>query len=322
MARQLTLLIGLALLLVAGVAVSLVLGVAEASDDVVRLRAIRAVLAALAGAGLAVAGVLTQGLFRNPLAGPSILGTTAGAAFGGQFSLLTHGLLVSVVPWMVPELLLPIGCALGAGLALVLLMGLTARSRSALTVLLVGFVLSSLFASLGALVTSLSQSSWELGRAVVVFSLGSLDGKGLVHVALALPLIVIGIAASWTWARDLDLLLAGRDEARSLGVSVERTQTWILVWVAMLTAAAVAVGGGVAFVGLVVPHALRPFAGVAHRRLLPASILGGAAYVVWCDVVARAFPAIGEVPLGVVTGLVGIPVFVMIFRRSEREAGA
>ena len=320
MGRVITVLIVLLLALSLGVGVSLLVGPAEGSAFVWELRLVRSLLAALAGAGLGVAGVITQGLFRNPLAGPSVLGTTAGAALGGQLAMLGHAVIAAALPWLPAEALLPAGCVLGAGGALALLLVLTQRSRGLLAVLLVGFLLATLFASLGALVTSLAQQSWELGRAMVVFTLGSLDGKGVLHVAVAAPLIAIGSAMAWTWHRELDLLLGGEEEAASLGVDVTRARRWLLAWVAVLTAAAVAVGGGVAFVGLVVPHLLRPFAGVSHRRLLPLAVLAGAAWLVWCDIIARAVPAVGSVPLGVVTGLLGIPAFVVILRRDQREA--
>jgi len=320
MPRDAAVLIALAAALAAAIGLSLAIGPAELGGGVLSLRAVRAALAALAGAALGVAGCLTQGLFRNPLAAPSVLGTSAGAALGGQLALLLHGALLGALPWLAPELLLPLGCVLGAGGALALLLALTARGSGLLQVLLVGFLLSTAFASCGALAVSLGQASWELGRAMVVFSLGSLDGKGPAHIALAIPLVAIGALMAWRWARELDLLLAGEEEARSLGVALGAARLWILCWVAVLTAAAVAVGGGVAFVGLVVPHLLRPLVGVGHRRLIPAAVLGGATYLVLCDVAARLIPAIGDVPLGVVTGLLGLPVFLLVLRREQRGA--
>jgi len=130
--------------------------------------------------------------------------------------------------------------------------------------------------------------------------------------------VIAGTLAAWAWGRHLDLLLSGEDEAAALGVDVATARRWILAWTALLTAAAVALAGGIAFVGLVVPHALRPFTGVAHRRLVPAAALGGAAFVVLADSAARCLPH-GEVPLGVVTGLVGGPLFLVLLMRLRRE---
>ena len=127
------------------------------------------------------------------------------------------------------------------------------------------------------------------------------------------------VAAAWAWGRELDLFLSGEDEAASLGVDVPRVRRWVVVWAATLTAAAVALGGNVTFVGLVVPHALRPLFGVTHRRLVPAAAFAGGVFVVACDVLARLAPGPAELPLGVVTGLVGAPVFLSLLIRAGRE---
>jgi iron complex transport system permease protein len=315
-------------LLALAIALGLVLGHGSLADPAVRgvfleLRALRMVNAGLAGAALAVAGVLMQGLFRNPLASPSVLGTSAGAALGGQLSLLLHGAVAASAPaWLAPEMLLPLGCFAGAALSLMILLlviGRVLRSGgdALVAVLLAGFLLASGFAALGALATWLGQSSWEIGRTLVAFILGGVDGKGPRHIALALPLVAIGIAAAWAWGRHLDALLAGEEEAAALGVDVRDARRWILVWTAVLTAAATAIGGGVAFVGLIVPHALRPFTGVAHRRLIPVAALGGAAFLILCDALCRVAPG-GELPLGVVTGLLGAPLFLALVLRLHR----
>ncbi len=287
------------------------------------LRGLRVVCAGLAGAALAIAGVLMQGLFRNPLASPSVLGTTAGAALGGQAVLLGHTALAGFLPWwLAAEMVLPLGCLSGAAAALALLL-VVARAvqqrggDQTLGVLLTGFLLSSACASIAALLTWLAQANWEIGRMLVAFSLGGVDGKGLRHVALATPLVVIGGLAAWAWGRQLDVLLAGDDEAAALGIEVRSARFWILAWTAVLTAAATAIGGGVAFVGLIVPHALRPFTGVSHRRLIPAAAIGGAAFVIACDALCRLAPG-GELPLGVVTGLIGAPVFGILVLRLHR----
>ncbi|HJL23744.1 MAG TPA: iron chelate uptake ABC transporter family permease subunit, partial [Polyangiaceae bacterium LLY-WYZ-15_(1-7)] len=302
---------------------SLSVGAADLGEEALRqtllsLRGARLVGASLAGAALAAGGVLVQGLFRNPLASPSILGTTAGAALGGQLALLlVQGLGLGI--GFSPEMALPLGCLAGAGLSLLILLVFLRATDDLLALLLTGFILGSLFLSLGGFITSLAQDDWQLGRAVVAFSLGGLGGVGWGQVLAALPLFAVGLVAAWGWGRPLDLLLAGEDEARTLGVDVRVVRTWTAVWVSALVAAAVALGGNVAFVGLIVPHALRPFAGVAHRRLLPAAALAGAVFVAGCDVLARAIPSRGEVPLGVVTGLVGAPIFLWLLIRARRE---
>ena len=213
----------------------------ELRSTFLRLRAWRLGNSMLAGAALATGGVLVQGLFRNPLAGPSILGTTAGASLGGIVVLvLWNSLLGGALPsWLPPELALPAGCMAGAWLSLVLLLAITGRRAGVVTVLLSGFILSSLFLSIGGLLTSIAQETFELGRAVVAFTLGGVETKGSRHVALALPMVLVAALAAIGWGRHLDALLTGEDEATSLGVDVNGVRRWVIIWTAMLTAAAV-----------------------------------------------------------------------------------
>ena len=286
------------------------------------LRASRLASGLLVGAALGVAGVLVQGLFRNPLAAASVIGTSAGAAFGGKALLVAVELLFAghAIRWIPNDAVLTVGCLGGALLSLLLVLAFVRRSSDVLSLVLTGFLLSSLFLSLGSLVTSLAQERWELGRAVVAFALGDLSGAGPEHVRLALPLVTGGIAAGWFWARPLDVLLCGDEEAASLGVDVKQVRQCCILWVAVLTAGAVAIGGNVGFVGLLVPHALRPLLGVDHRRLVPAAALGGALFVAACDLAVRLAPGRSEIPLGVVTGLVGAPVFLALLNRVRAGA--
>ena len=292
----------------------------ELFDTLLALRSARGLVAYLAGAALAVAGVIAQGLFRNPLASPDVLGTTAGASCFGKLSLLVMQATLAggTAGALAPELLLPLGCLLGALLALVCLLALARRTPDAVVLLLAGFLLSSLFLSVGSLITSLSQESWELGRAVVAFALGGVGGAGTRQVLLIAPIVAAGTIAALLWSRPLDLLLSGDDEARVLGLDVRRARRWCIAWTALLTAGAVAVGGNLGFVGLVVPHGLRRLVGVSHRRLVPAAALGGGTFVLLCDVLARALPSRTEVPLGVITGLVGAPLFLVLLLRTRR----
>lgn len=315
----------LLVLLVGAAAAGLVVGPGSLRDAEVRaifldLRATRLVAAFLVGAALAAAGVVVQGLFRNPLADGSLLGTTAGASFGGQVAVLATVLAPASTRWhSIPvEMVLPVGCVAGALAALAMVLALARRDVERIGVLLTGFVLSSLFLSLGTLATGLAQESWDLSRAVVAFTLGGLGGVGHAHVAAALPLIAAGLIAAQAWARPLDLLLSGEDEAQTLGLDVLLARRCCTIWVAALTAAAVALGGNVGFVGLVVPHAVRRFVGARHGRLLPASALAGGVFVVLCDVLARLAPGRAEMPLGGVTGLIGGPVFLVLLARARR----
>ena len=291
----------------------------ELRDTFLRLRGFRLASAFLAGAALAVGGVVVQGLFRNPLASPSVLGTTAGASFGGQVALLTYGLTSAGAGFVVPEMIVPVGCFVGALGALAILLLFLRITEDLLALLLTGFVLSALFLSLSAFVTSLAQETWELGRAIVAFSLGSVSGTGPRQLAFALPLISTALVACWLWGRPLDLLLSGEEEAQAMGANVGAVRWWSAIWVSVLVAGAVSVGGNVGFVGLVVPHMLRPFAGTKHQRLIPAAALGGGGFLVACDVVARLIPSRSEMPLGVVTGLIGAPLFLLLLIRLRQE---
>jgi len=284
-----------------------------------RLRAARLAAAFLTGSALSVAGVLVQGLFRNPLASPSIIGTTAGANLGGQLALLLgHWLFgATLSPWLAPDLLLPVGCVLGALASLVLLLAIVRAHDDLVVLLLTGFLLSSLFISLGAFVTSLARERWELSRAMLSFALGDISGTGPRQIVMATPLVVLGVLFAWTWSRPLDLMLSGEEEAKSLGADVPLVRRWVVVWSALLSAGAVALGGNVGFVGLVVPHALRPFVGTAHQTLLPACALAGGTFVVACDIACRMLPGQGEMPLGVVTGLIGAPTFLWLLVRER-----
>lgn len=294
---------------------------AELSQGVRSLRAYRAGAAALAGASLAMAGVLVQGLFRNPLASPSILGTSSAASLGGMLAIWAaqFALGAGALPVTLLDLGVPLGAVAGAVASLLLLLGGLGLSSSTLALLLGGVILSSFFASLGSLLTSLSYANPELGRALVTFGMGGLHGVGLRHVAMALPMVLIAASMAVRWARPLDLLLTGEQESQSLGLSLDVLRRWVVVWVAVLTATAVSVGGNLMFVGLVVPHMLRPWVGVLHRPLLVASGLGGALFVMAADLVTRAMPLGVELPLGVVTSLVGAPIFLVILLRSQRN---
>lgn len=286
------------------------------------IRGARLGAALLVGASLGVAGVIVQGLFRNPLADASVLGTSAGATLGGNAAMIGVELLVQshAVRGVPPDAVLPIGCLAGAIAALAVLLALLRRGGDVLSVVLMGFLLSSLFLSLGGLLMSVAQERWELGRAIVSFTLGGLTGTGPLQIALAAPLIAAGLVAAWCWAKPLDLLLSGDEEATSLGVNVAEVRRYCALWTAVLTAGAVALAGTVAFVGLLVPHALRPLVGVEHRRLVPAATLGGAVFVAACDLLARSVPGRSEVPLGIVTGLLGAPAFLVVLARHQREA--
>ncbi|MBK6579350.1 MAG: iron ABC transporter permease [Sandaracinaceae bacterium] len=329
MARRATVYITLTLLTALAFGLSLWVGAGDLSDAALRdvflsLRGARALACMLAGSALGVAGVLVQGLFRNTLASPDLLGTTAGANLGGRLAILAfQPLLVASSGTLSADVLLPLGCLVGAALSLALLLVFVRQDSDSVVLLLVGFILGSLFLSVASFVTSIAQESWEVGRAVVAFALGSVTGTSLRVIALCTPLVLVGTLMAFAWGRTLDVLLSGEEEAKTLGVDVRATRSWVVIWVSVLTAAAVTLAGSIAFVGLIVPHVLRPIVGSTHRSLVPAAALLGGAFAVLCDVAARSFPTRAEVPLGVVTGLLGAPVFLWLLlrqRRMERDA--
>lgn len=315
-------------LLIVSALLSLYAGHGQAPNDelwarFVEMRMHRSAVAFLAGAALSLSGVIVQGLFRNPLASPSILGTTSGAEFGGELTLVTlYVMLGNHAPAGVSaEMLTPLGCVLGAVLALVIVLALSPLRASPISLLLTGFLFSALFSSLSALLQSLVQETWQLTRVLRQLSLGSVSGAGPRQLALASVLVLGSALPGCLWWRELDVLMSGEEEAASLGVDVTRLRTWCVIWTALATAGAVAVGASAPFVGLIVPHALRRLFGEGHRVLMPAAFLGGGLFLLWCDMLCRVLPLRNELPLSVITALIGVPLFVRMLAQLER-AGA
>ncbi len=286
------------------------------------LRLDAVLVAALVGAALSVGGVLSQGLFRNPLAAPSIIGVGAGATLGGMLALAGYELALRGGARVLPaELFLPLGCILGALGALGVLLLTMRYARDTLTVLLAGIIMGMFLTSVGSFVRALLADKWELSRAVMTFTMGDISGTGTRHILLAAPLVLAGLLAALLLGRQLDLLLAGEEEAAALGLDIAATRFWVVVWTALLVAAAVAIGGNVAFVGLMVPHLVRKAVGTNHRRLIPVAALAGAGFVILCDCVAVSLGGGSVIPVGVITGLVGAPLFLYLLV-GQRRAGS
>ncbi len=276
------------------------------------IRVPRMILAALVGAGLGVSGAALQGLFRNPLADPSLIGVSSGAAFAVALSVLL-GLTSGAV------FIQPLVAFVGG---LVLTLGIYAFSRSAgrvqmATMLLVGIAVNALLASAISFILSLSDDGAL--RDIVYWILGSLGGSVWDYAVTAGPLILIAIFVLVRQAGALNLLTLGDAEARHLGVRVERSQFIIVTAAALATGAGVAVAGVVGFVGLVAPHLVRLVVGPDHRSLIPASAVSGAILVLGADLGARTIFAPAELPLGVVTAVIGTPVFLYLIHRARRS---
>ena len=278
------------------------------------LRAPRVVVAAMVGGCLALAGAQMQGLFRNPLASPGIVGTSTGAAVGAVFAL-TFGLASSFL------LAVPLFAVGGALLSLLVVTRIATRDgyTPVTTLLLAGVALNALLAAVNSWLIARSWEQYEAARQIAYWMMGGVTDRGWNHVGMLLPGMVVGCAVAAWFARDLDLLLEGEEVAASLGVDIERAKRAVLWSAAILTGSAVAVSGVVGFVGLVVPHLVRLLLGPVHRRLLPAAFLTGAWFVVGADLLARTLAAPKEVHLGVVTAFVGAPFFLYLLTRHESE---
>lgn len=274
------------------------------------LRLPRAVLGALIGAALALAGTTFQALLRNPLAEPYVLGVAGGAALGAV-AVIGSG-WIGPAPWM-----LPAGAMAGAfaAIALVLRVARVAGRGLDVRALLLAGVVVGVFCN-ACLLLLLSLQRGEAFREAVFWMMGSLAGASWAATGwVALAIIPVG-GFLWTLARPFDLLAVGEDSARHLGVPVGRVRLVAYLCASFLTAAAVAVSGAIGFVGLLVPHAARLLWGGAHRRLLPAAALLGAAFLPLADTLARTIVAPAELPLGVITAFVGVPFFVIVMRRQ------
>ncbi len=292
-------------------------GVSHADVVIVWLiRLPRVLVAALVGAGLATAGAMMQSLFRNPLAEPSLTGVGPGAVLGA--------VIVFVAGWGVHSVVvLPLAAIGSAFAALLFVYGVSTRGGTTpvTTLLLAGIAVGSLLTAVASLLLSVNIVNWEVAQEIVFWMMGGLDDRTWAHVWLSAPFILVGLVAAMLQARTLDLLLLGEESAAALGVDVETSKRLLVGTCALLTGAAVAVAGLVGFVGLIVPHAVRLLLGPAHRVLIPATAVAGAAFVIVCDLVARTARPPAEIRLGVVTALCGAPFFVFLLLRRLKEVG-
>jgi iron complex transport system permease protein len=277
------------------------------------IRLPRAILGALIGGALGLSGAVLQGYLRNPLAEPGLLGISGGAALGAVIAIHTGAAGAFA-------LALPAGGLLGAAIAALAVMLLAGERSGPLTLILAGVAISSLAGALTTLALNLSPNPFASVE-MLFWLLGSLTDRSLVHVWLAAPLILAGAALLLTTGRALDALTLGEEAAQNLGVDLTGLRTRIVAGTALSVGAATAVAGTIGFVGLVVPHLLRPLVGHEPRRLLPASALGGAALILVADVALRLFAPLSEVRLGVVTALVGAPFFLWLIIKTRRELG-
>jgi iron complex transport system permease protein len=292
----------------------------QSADETIllELRLPRVLGGALVGAALATAGVLFQGLLRNPLADPYIIGTSAGAGFAATVAMLVLS-PVSIFGFGSVALSAFVG-----GLLAVLLVYRLAwvdGRCSPVTLLLVGVIVNAVLGYLGSLSIVLFEGSEFRLRRVFAWLMGGIavsDPRQLLAVA---PIIVVGIIVAYGCAVSLNALAVGEEGARVLGVDLDREVGRIITLGALLTGAAVSVSGLIGFLGLAVPHILRLLVGFDHRRLLPTSALAGAALLVLADTAARSLTAPAELPVGIFTALLGGPLFLFLLRRNGKESG-
>lgn len=271
------------------------------------IRLPRAILGLLVGAVLGLSGAAMQGFLRNPLAEPGLIGVSSSAALGAVLALQLG--LAAAFP-----LALPLAALAGAGLSVALVLLLAGPRGGVLSLILAGIAISALAGALTSLVLNLSPNPFA-AMEIVYWMMGSLADRSMAHVWLALPFMVLGLALLLLTGPALDALTLGEDAARSMGVNMSRLRLSLVIGTAAAVGAAVAVAGAVGFVGLVVPHLLRPLVGGRPSRLLPASALGGAAMLLAADIAVRVIAPDQDLKLGVLTAIVGAPFFLHLLWR-------
>lgn len=275
------------------------------------IRLPRALLGLLVGAALGMAGAVLQGFLRNPLAEPGLIGTGASAALGAVVAIQT-GFAAS---WVLG---LPLAALAGAALSVGLILLLAGPRGGTLVLILAGIAISALAGAGTSLVLNLSPNPFAANE-IVFWMMGSLADRAMLHVWIAAPLIGLGAALLWTTRRALDALTLGEDSAAASGIDLVRLRLVLVAGVAALIGGATAVAGSIGFVGLVVPHLLRRAVGASPSRLVAASALGGAAMVLAADIAVRLLMPGRDLKLGVLTALIGAPLFLHLILKTRRE---
>lgn len=280
---------------------------------VTMIRLPRILIGALVGSALAASGAVMQGIFRNPLADPGLLGVGAGGALGAVLVLVSGVAGASL--WILPG-----ASFIGALFAACLVYALAVQRGRAepATLLLAGVAVSSFLGALTSLVI-LSARDYNGVQAVLGWLIGGLSGRGWDHLNVAIIPVFAGLLAAFAYARDLNLFLAGEEAAQTMGVNVSRARLILLAISALMTGAAVSIAGGIAFVGLMIPHLVRLIVGPDYRVLLPASALTGAIFLTMADTIARLIIQPAELQVGVITALTGAPFFLFLLWRQRQK---
>lgn len=275
------------------------------------IRLPRALLGLMVGGTLGLSGAVLQGYLRNPLAEPALIGVSASASLGAVLAIYTG--LSAVFP-----LALPLAALAASVVAVLIVQAMAGVRGSVLTLILAGVAVSSFAGAMTSLALNLSSNPFA-ALEIMFWMLGSLTDRSMTHVWLALPFMLAGWAALLTLGRALDALTLGGDTAASLGIDMRRVQFLAVFGTAASVGAATAVTGAIGFVGLVVPHLLRPLTGGRPSRLLPASALGGASVVLAADILVRVVAPERDLKLGVLTAIVGAPFFLWLVWRERRK---
>jgi iron complex transport system permease protein len=273
----------------------------------------RAITAVFAGVALGAAGTIMQGVFKNPLADPGIIGTSSGAALGAVIAIYL-GLAARTI-YIIP--IFAILFAFGA-LVVVLLVATTGGLTSRYTLLLGGIAFNAMFAALSSVIIVLSTEQSEMARTVVGWLMGDLNNRSWEHVHIVLATVLLGVLGSLLYARDLNILMISEELALNFGVNVVWVRNTLLFFAALLTGGAIAVAGGIGFVGLIAPHVMRGFVGSDNRLLIPAAGIMGGVIVIFADCLVRIWGH-GGIRIGVLTALLGGPFFLFLIIRDRKK---
>ena len=281
-----------------------------------QIRLPRVLVAGLVGAGLAVSGVVMQSIFRNPMADPGIIGVSAGGAFGGVIAIYFG--LSAIGSFMVPLL-----GFLGAFVTLTFVYFISTSNgkTSVLTLLLTGVAISSFLSACSSLIITYSNIA-QLQQ-ILYWLMGDLNGRDWDHLKLLIIPVIVSCILFYILRNELDILLLGEEEARNLGMNVQRTRNVLLIVASLLTGVSVSLTGAIGFVGLIVPHIIRLIIGPSHRLLIPASILGGALFLINADLIARLLIRPAELQIGIITAFIGAPFFIylIILHKYKEDVG-
>ncbi|MGX6444271.1 FecCD family ABC transporter permease [Neobacillus sp. K501] len=298
--------------------VSLLDEVAKNEEMIIwNIRLPRVLLAFCVGASLSLAGAAFQGLLRNPLADPYTIGVSSGASLGAVLVLFFQVTIVAL-----GDFTLPIFAILGGLFTLLIVFALVRLSSKSLaieTIILAGIIVSAFISAFVSLLISLGDR--DAMTQIIYWLYGSVAMRGWSYVQLIIPFMIIGSIILFYFQRELNALALGEDAADHIGVDVKKGKTFVLIGASLLTGAAVAVSGSIGFVGLVIPHLVRLVTGPNHRHVLPLSLLIGGAFLILADLLARTLIAPKELPIGVITALIGAPVFALLLIRERLGRG-